>query len=93
MIENAYLRMLSVVEVCTVAVQLEDAGFDPRIPAFPGCIPGFPLGTPVSSHGPKTCGLGQLATLNQCEWECEWLPCDAWVSFSLRPAMDQWYRK
>lgn len=35
------------------------------------CMRGFSPGTTVSSHGPKTCLLGDLISLNLCE--CEWL--------------------
>lgn len=42
-------------------------GFDPWVCGvcmFSPCLCGFPLDTLVSSHMPKTSGLGLLATLN-----------------------------
>ncbi|MBN3283070.1 NACC2 protein, partial [Polyodon spathula] len=52
---------------------------------FSLCSHGFPPGTPVSSHSPKTCWLGGLASLNCPLVAMQWtdvpsrVSCDCWV--------------
>lgn len=42
----------------------EGPGFDSRVRPFLCGVCMFPLGSPASSHSPKTCTLGEHVTLN-----------------------------
>ena len=77
---NIFLRHDGVV-VSTVVSQQVDLGFKSRLQPFCGEFPccisldmcGFSPGTPVPSHSPKTCFLGDLISLSECECECLFL--------------------
>lgn len=58
-----YVKSISQLEVCRFNPWANPRWLPVWIQLSP-CICGFPLGALVASYSPKTCRLGQVATLN-----------------------------
>ena len=65
-VQFSQVLRLGFLDVSTVALSLEAAWFDCSVCMFSLCLPGFSLGTPASSHSPKTSTLG-ICLISYCE--------------------------